>query len=593
MKKRFYFQLRLFSYLSVGVGIILVLVSFFINLNITSTLKNNFIQSSSSVSKRISSQTDQLFRQMQLASANVMLNEEILSTLSVLNFEESSKDADSYADSMAYHLYLVNYYIPFVTKVAVFNSDYNFYFNYGYIEDDPSAITRQLSDSAWYHSLIPESEDFEITAPHLNCWSGDEGRFVISLYRRIYNNFNYQLGICEIQLPYTYLSNLLEQNGDFNNLIVLSKTGELVYPYDASEEKKEISQVISQNILADAKSNTCFSNKTEYLYTHYTSATTGWTIIDYSTYGALKEDMQITQIALLSLILGVGLLFLLYLFYVTKKLTYPLQSLAAKISSADLKDIPLAFSKDEFVLLEEAFSRITTDLDASNKRLYELKIQNLNAAFLSLQAKMNPHFLYNSINIISASLSIYPPHITEDMCNKLAEMLRYSSQSMETSVTLGEELEQVRRYLDFNKYSYEEHLDFTIEVPHDMYSIEIPRLTLQPLIENSLQHGLKQVAFPWKISIKGTFTQDSFDLYIRDNGEGFSPELLDLLHKKMDSYYDTLKETGLSDELSINGMGILNIFYRLSIVSGGQARLTLRNLTPVGCEIHIHSTILE
>jgi two-component system LytT family sensor kinase len=159
------------------------------------------------------------------------------------------------------------------------------------------------------------------------------------------------------------------------------------------------------------------------------------------------------------------------------------------------------------------------DLDVL--RLKQMKTQ---AQLATLQSKINPHFLYNSLNAI-ASLIHEDPDKAENMTLKLSKLFRYSiNQNQEPLVSLQEEMEIVTTYLDIEKVRFGDRINFHIRVDDSLKKAKIPRFLIQPLVENALKHGLNNVTQggELKIDIRQT---DKIEISIADNGMPFPEEL--------------------------------------------------------------------
>jgi two-component system LytT family sensor kinase len=168
-------------------------------------------------------------------------------------------------------------------------------------------------------------------------------------------------------------------------------------------------------------------------------------------------------------------------------------------------------------------------------RLSQMKTQ---AELATLQSKINPHFLYNSLNSI-ASLIHQDPDKAERMTLQLSKLFRYSiNQNQEDLVTVKEEMEIVNTYLEIEKIRFEERINFKIIVDHELTTAKIPRFLVQPLIENALKHGLKDVTERGELTIEIKKT-DVISINIADNGIPF-PEELEVGYG-LQSTYDKLK----------------------------------------------------
>jgi LytS/YehU family sensor histidine kinase len=165
-----------------------------------------------------------------------------------------------------------------------------------------------------------------------------------------------------------------------------------------------------------------------------------------------------------------------------------------------------------------AQKRIRFERELEIARLSELKTK---AELEALQAKVNPHFLYNTLNSI-AELSLHQGAKARQMTIALAELFRYSlNKKNETEISVEEEMEMVENYLMIEKIRFEDKLDVSIDIDNDTKRAEIPKFILQPLVENAVKHGLKEPDKKGiiKIAIKGN--PENVDITIHDNGLPF------------------------------------------------------------------------
>jgi two-component sensor histidine kinase len=165
-----------------------------------------------------------------------------------------------------------------------------------------------------------------------------------------------------------------------------------------------------------------------------------------------------------------------------------------------------------------AQKRIRFERELEIAKLSELKTK---AELEALQAKVNPHFLYNTLNSI-AELSLHQGAKARQMTIALAELFRYSlNKKNETEISIEEEMEMVENYLMIEKIRFEDKLDVSIDMDNETKRAEIPKFILQPLVENAVKHGLKEPDKKGiiKIAIKGN--PENVDITIHDNGQPF------------------------------------------------------------------------
>ncbi len=173
------------------------------------------------------------------------------------------------------------------------------------------------------------------------------------------------------------------------------------------------------------------------------------------------------------------------------------------------------------------FQRINAEavLRAKEMDLVKLNQSKTQAELQALQSRINPHFLYNSLNSI-VSLIHEDPDKAEEMTLKLSKLFRYSINSQnENFCIIKEEIEILNTYLAIERVRFGERINFIIEVPAELENKMVPRFLLQPLVENALKHGLKDVRDQGEIKVIVAKNGHQLELYIYDNGIPFPTEL--------------------------------------------------------------------
>lgn len=207
---------------------------------------------------------------------------------------------------------------------------------------------------------------------------------------------------------------------------------------------------------------------------------------------------------------------------------------------------------------KRGFNAKIQERDLDLLKLRQMKTQ---AELATLQSKINPHFLYNSLNSI-ASLIHEDPDKAEGMTLKLSKLFRYSiNQNQEDLVAVKEEIEIVTTYLDIEKIRFEDRINFNINVDDELLSAKIPRFLIQPLVENALKHGLKNMIDSAWLTIEIRKT-DQIVITIADNGIPFP------------------------DELEI-GYGLQSTYDKLALLYGNQYEVQINNLPTKHIKIQI------
>lgn len=189
----------------------------------------------------------------------------------------------------------------------------------------------------------------------------------------------------------------------------------------------------------------------------------------------------------------------------------------------------------------------------------------MQAHMIALQSQMDPHFLYNMLTIIkSMSRQNDATHIGL-VCDYLVRMLRYNSTYNEDYVTMETEIAHTQDYLQLMKVRYEDMFEYQIELTSgiDTETIEVPKLCLQPIVENCFQHGFKQVPPPWKLKIRCWSTDNRWYISVIDNGIGIRQEEIDTIYLRINDFLENPSDE--LNKLKIGGMGLINTIARFQL----------------------------
>ncbi len=154
------------------------------------------------------------------------------------------------------------------------------------------------------------------------------------------------------------------------------------------------------------------------------------------------------------------------------------------------------------------------------KLAFEKRLKN--AELKTIEAQINPHFLFNTLNTIARIALKENAEATEDMIYTLSDLLRYNLRQTEEFPTLKNELENIKRYLNIQKTRYQNRLDYSIEAPEDVLQYCIPNMIMQPIVENAVIHGIEPLVEGGKVSLTVTKEKDTVIVDVSDTGVGMS-----------------------------------------------------------------------
>ena len=276
----------------------------------------------------------------------------------------------------------------------------------------------------------------------------------------------------------------------------------------------------------------------------------------------------------------------------SRRITAPIDAICRQIGSIDIENRAALPALDtdlvEMQTLHDAFSRMQASLSEHVDKLLQLQNQEMQSRMLALQAQMNPHFLFNSLQAIQAMADEGMNREITVMCQSMANILRYISSDTGQLVPLEDELRHTRDYLRCMDIRYQGDLEYSIDVPEALNRAAVPKLCVQLLVENAIKFTTTRRP-PYRVRISGVLNGDGYELAITDNGPGFEAETLNTLRNQMDE----IRRTRALPSLKINGMGILNVFIRFCLLYDNHFTFRLENNPEGGAAIRIGASIHE
>lgn len=232
-----------------------------------------------------------------------------------------------------------------------------------------------------------------------------------------------------------------------------------------------------------------------------------------------------------------------------------------QIQKGDLSVRIHNYGKDETGELSQQINkmldRITFLMDESIQRELLVKDSEIRA----LQNQINAHFIYNVLESIKMMAEIDEKYEISDAVTSLGKLLRYSMKWVSKTVTVEEEIDYIKNYLALINLRFDYEIYLSLNIPEEIYKQQIPKMSLQPIIENAIYHGIEGIAEDTSIYMKGILYDTYCTIEITDSGKGMSEEEIALLQKKING---EIKAAGSSG----NGIGLKNVQDRIKISFG-------------------------
>ena len=231
-------------------------------------------------------------------------------------------------------------------------------------------------------------------------------------------------------------------------------------------------------------------------------------------------------------LLGMGIVLILVIilsYYIPRSITMPITRISRvtdQVAKGNLSVRAAAESGAEARMLSDSLNAMIDKINELLDQVTTEQVRLRKAEFELLQAQINPHFLYNTLDTIVWLAEAGDQKRVVSMVGNLSDFFRTSLNQGKDIISIREELAHVRSYLEIQQVRYQDILRYEITVPEDLYEYKIPKITIQPLVENALYHGIKNKRGQGTITVSGKRNENGFVLYVRDNGIGMTQERL-------------------------------------------------------------------
>jgi two-component system, sensor histidine kinase YesM len=411
------------------------------------------------------------------------------------------------------------------------------------------------------------------------------GKRFFSLSREYFDLYNNVQGYIEVKesLRHVLSQAISYQSVYGEQLYVFDQSGNIVFPLSA-EPNESLFQSIQG--LTEADSFIQYHNSGKDSYVNFTQLTNGLRFVIVINQNALFMPVNSYIRSVVILTLASFVLAFLLSYFAANKITVPIQRIYHEMQHIRLngymEKYPLNTKTIELNVLYDSFIDMQHELvDSLNKQLL-LKNQEMQSKMLALQSQMNPHFLFNSLQTIQ---SMADGNMNEEivvMCQSMSSILRYISSDTDTTVPLLDEIKYTKDFLRCMAIRYSNDLHYTFDFPEMMQTILVPKLCIQPLVENSIRYCTTMLP-PYHLHVFGAFQDGIYTITATDNGPGFNARALALLSQKIQE----IDQTGLLPSLEIKGMGLLNIYLRFKILYGDDVVFKICNKEGGGASISI------
>ena len=436
--------------------------------------------------------------------------------------------------------------------------------------EEEMATSDDMMAQKWYQEALAHSN-----VPVIQSIKNQKNQVVISISQEVKNDTGEHLGVIRLDVDYHELEKYVKELslGKNGYAFVIQKDGTLIYHPDS----EAFESVDKQMSVQDISNSPMDSMVSEDFFVHKIPIeNSDWVLVGVSSFSRFKED----SVKLLGVVSIVGIVSLLMcmvgIFVVIRYQLLPVKKLGQVMKRVEDGDTTVRAEQkgaQEFQVLASTFNQMLERIEFLMKeekeqealtRIYELK---------ALTSQINPHFLYNTLDTIIWMAEFQDHQKVVDITKALSNYFRLSLNAGEEIVTLRQELEHVRQYLFIQKERYGDKLEYHIDELDGIPELTLPKIVLQPLVENAIYHGIKESERPGKITVTVSKRDTFIDICIADNGVGM--------------------EENTTSKKELGGVGLRNIQERLTLFFGESFSMEIQSEPNVYTKVYLHLPLKE
>lgn len=558
-----------------------LLIFLLISLNYTQdAIIQNSTEYTGQLVKQVNSDIDSYIQYMKNISLMLTYNSDVSKYL----FTDSDNPAETqqYHDAIEEQFRTLSKARPDICNIGIYRSSEKYIFNYN---DSKLNQYTNLTLLDWYQNTLRTQGNTYLSSSHVQTIIEDSYNWVITLSSILKNpKTSNREALLFIDLNYNTIQDLCENInlGKKGYVFILDEEGDILYhPRQqllySNLKKENITEVLQLN----EEKNSFITSDTDgrKLYTATTSNETGWTVVGVAYLSELNKKETETQFIYTLIALLLFLCALLLSSLLSKAITQPIRTLQNSMSKVVKGEFDTALvpetAQNEIGDLTHSFNLMTQQIQSLIAQNIKEQKQKRKSELKALQSQINPHFLYNTLDSIIWMAETGANQDVVLMTSSLARLFRQSISNDDELVSIRQELEYTRSYLTIQKMRYKDTLDFQIEAEDKILDYKIVKLTLQPLVENAIYHGIKFKEGIGTVHISGSMEDNCILIVISDNGIGMTEEQLSHIFEPR------------TPSTKSSGVGINNIQNRLHLYYGENYGLEFESEERIGTTVYI------
>lgn len=444
---------------------------------------------------------------------------------------------------------------------------------------------QEFRQESWYKKAVESKEELWLN-PHPGSDIVQNLNFpTISVIYPIEDRLSSKiLGVVVVDVKASSLKQIEDSGLVFEGKsYILDENDKVIYS-DGSDNDEEIERV-NQAFAKESVDNTGTANDIEIgdeicLYSSMRLSNNGWKTVGIISYDKVFVQAERLKTAIICAMLLFGALAVMFALVGADNISNPIKKVRTTMKQVEKGDFDVWLEitgEDEIGELAQSFNHMIERIKMLMEQERESQEKLRYAELKALQSQINPHFLYNTLDSINWMARMGKTDKVEEMIDALTMFFRINLSKGRHFISIKEELTHVEKYITIQKIRYERILNSKIEVPEELYQYDIIKMTLQPLVENALYHGLKEKEEGGLITITAKEKGDDIVFCVEDTGLGMSGEKLKKLQSMMDEGID----------YDPAAYGIINVQKRISMYFGAEYGLRFESRIGEGTRVYV------
>jgi two-component system sensor histidine kinase YesM len=461
-----------------------------------------------------------------------------------------------------------------------------------------------IQDKDWFKQITSRPTQLTILSTHKQEYFSLQ-RPVITFARNILDTKKISANMSDMITATLLIDvniDLLAKIGDSSSnkkqgeIMILDEVGRIVYGKDSNELGNELLwfATVRDNVKEKHGYFSMVRNEEKTIVNYYNNKTTGWTILNIVDQNELLGDLnhlkQVNLMFITLLLLQFFVLLLLFYYRVSSPMREIL-NVMKRVEGGDLDNWISIKSRTELGRIGLGLNRMMGNLKHYIHRNFLIERKQKEAELDALKNQINPHFLYNTLEAIRMSALLSKAPDIAEMISSLSSQFQYAVSRGKDIVPIREEIDNVENYFSLLKIRYRDKINLVIQINEHILNVYTLRLTLQPIVENAVLHGILKKEERGLIRIYEQTEEDYFNIIIQDDGIGMDDAQVEELSHMLSNMDTDHSEDG--DRQSVSRIGLKNVHDRIRMYFGEPYGISIVSQKNVGTQIIVMLPYLD